>query len=754
VIVLLAATLFLAVIGHRQRAGSAKADSLDIVFVGRYDRPSLDDLHARLIGHLIEDYNAAHPTGLKLRFVSASRKAYATADTAVEPLIALYDDLAQRPRVLAVIDNCWGIEIEKAKESIRKVQSPVIFLNADRNGNDFGGARFARLFLGDEEAAKDQMSLLLPELERTSARKDVGTIASPVSLSYVFAGETEYAFTGRFFQALRDHQLSTQRKVELPGKPGEVPAPAAIETVKSSLLSYFPTRAEPKLLVLSCHYQWGDALLPWLDQTFDNLTVVGYQSINSRGHAPFARPTNQLIILGQSSTSVSDVLMDALEKQQALYPELYGLPDDLLYVRRCVLAVDLVSLALDERKPDVPGGLASHGNERPAAASTISERLSGYVGEAVRTSLGEVHFDERGAETGNNHILLYRSGTVFSYPKQFNAAGTLVPNIQFGFKNVRISNIDVAAGQYHADFYFWIRYEPVALRTLCEKTMRVREGAVADASRGEASVVPVLIDFFEHTADGYQVAAVSSQTFGKIEQTLFHVTGNFVTRIDGSWYPADTGKLSIEMRVAVPDDELRICPDQYETAPQDTARLEIDGWTARKMRMTVNSQSSNDALVPLGDLADNREKQYSNAGLTVSIRRRLWGPAFLVCSPLALLTLASLAVLYIKLPAGQATALEQQNELTLVCMLSVVTYLVSYATLAPRVAQSTLADWLVGFVLGVSVANFIFCVAVSHRITPGLFAALTLPRFRRFAVCVSVGGFVIWTAFVLTHWGA
>jgi hypothetical protein len=103
--------------------------------------------------------------------------------------------------------------------------------------------------------------------------------------------------------------------------------------------------------------------------------------------------------------------------------------------------------------------------------------------------------------------------------------------------------------------------------------------------------------------------------------------------------------------------------------------------------------------------------------------------------------LASLAVLFLKATSGtknpSATDLEKQSELTLVCMLAVVTYLISYATLAPRLPQPTYADLLVCFTLALSVANFVFCVAIGKRQTPWLLGILTLRRYRIGALLVS-----------------
>src|SRR5262249_24511926 len=160
-------------------------------------------------------------------------------------------------------------------------------------------------------------------------------------------------------------------------------------------------------------------LLPRIDAHFRNVTVVGYQAVSSREKPLFRRAENQLIILGHSVTSASDQLMSAYRFQQQAHPELYGKADDLLYVRRCVVAVDIVTRALGE----VEEKSASTNSQR--LIEEVNEGLHKYLDRTIDSCLGSLHFDSEGAELGNNQIMLYRAGIPFSYPQQLNSNGAL-----------------------------------------------------------------------------------------------------------------------------------------------------------------------------------------------------------------------------------------------------------------------------------------------------------------------------------------
>jgi hypothetical protein len=96
--------------------------------------------------------------------------------------------------------------------------------------------------------------------------------------------------------------------------------------------------------------------------------------------------------------------------------------------------------------------------------------------------------------------------------------------------------------------------------------------------------------------------------------------------------------------------------------------------------------------------------------------------------------------------------LKTQTELSLGCTLAVITYLISYATLAPHIDTPTYADALVGFTLAFATINFIFVVAISQREHNRFFLALKPVLYRHWATwvaCLGLAGWLIAGIFLL-----
>lgn len=732
----------------------SRTEPLAIVYVGRYETPGFDELQERLIKDLVDSYNHDHPGGVRLSFEKHNAK------TITEPkaLSRIYLDIARRNDVLAVVDNCWGSEIKSAQLAIETVHAPILFLNGDRNGIDFGTAIGARLFLGDAEVVKDQIVPLLKRLLNPNPPStaptpylDPNPVGPAKAKQLVFLGEHDYQLTSSFLESLRESGFQP-KVIELSGSSASLAQPE-VERVKQELMEAVGNVGPnvSKVIILNCHDAWGTALLDWIDRNLENVTVVGYESVSSHGFsAYFKNPTkhNKAIILGQSPRSVPDLLVALYQKQEQRHPAFYGQHNDLFFVRRCFVAIDLITRALIEAtqrsrlssEGTVEVMATAHNGVRDPIAEQVNETLKKYGNgkelRSVKSSLGILKF-ANGLEQGSNHIVLYENGAVLSYPEQLNSENVLVPNIQFGFRDMKISDVNISTKTFHADFYFWVRCEEDPVRSLFPSPQPDITGAITK-----------LFEFSDHASEGFQIGVVSTQEFGTIKQIIFHISGSFYGHFNGTMYPFDQQKISVETRVSIPDDKVRITPDQYEMNPAET-EADIDGWRILDNRMTVNSRMADEILIPLEDLADRMEQQYSQARLSYTVRRKFWSPALLVFCPLALMTLASLAVLFInneEIPSGKSETTEQQNELTLLCTLAVVTYLIAYATLAPRLAQPTLADGLVGFTLAIGVANFVFCSAINSRKSWRYWKILTLQRYRLCAAALSALVFGAWLA--------
>ena len=184
-----------------------------------------------------------------------------------------------------------------------------------------------------------------------------------------------------------------------------------------------------------------------------------------------------------------------------------------------------------------------------------------------------------------------------------------------------------------------------------------------------------------------------------------------------------------------------------------------DGWVVGESYVALNSRDTSPVFVS-SELQTGESSQFDAISITVDVRRKLWNAFLLIVFPLGLLMLASVAVLFIKFetpPAPKPTAEDPtpkpptdfearktQTELSLGCMLAVITYLISYATLAPRLERLIYSDILVGFTLVIAVFNFIFLVAVSDRDSTEFFRRLRLRDYRLWVLGISIVGVITW----------
>jgi hypothetical protein len=778
-------------------------DSLAIVFIARTGTHGFDQMHEHLLEHLVTKHNSSVGKAISLRFEKLDARAGVDPIKNTARLREIYKGIARRSDVIAVIDNSWGEQMKGARKEIRGVSSPVIFLNGDSNGLEFGDGQSGRLFLGDSGVAVDQIQTMLATLlgDRRAASRD----SKDPAPAFVFIGEKNYELNAQYVRAIEsDNELKSLRftskdRIDLNGPPpaeaktkeelkrSEAEVQRVQNELRARLLGLLSDKS--KLILLSCHKEWGKQLLPWIDETFGNAMVVGHQSINSRGSFPFVSPTNQLVIFGQSPRAAPEVLIAELRYQQDRFAKLYGKPDDLLYVRRCFAAMDLITRPLiaaekqykelHERHAQTKARMG--GLDHKSLIKTLNSAIRSYAGRRVESSLGRLSFDEHGRELGNNHILFYRGNKVFSYSKQLNSKGKMVPNIQFGFMEMKLGDVNVSTRTFHADFFFWVRCpdEYLAINAKSAKSQEdgsaiqqaVKEhksgqdsndgGAKSDDTnapeemkeeKSPAEIGEFLMKrlvFSNHASDSFQAAVVSSEKIGNTWQSVFNISGVFTAPVQGGWYPFDTQRLAISFRVSEDDDTVRISPDEYGADPSGRVDIDVDGWRILDKRLTVESTATDQVLIPLEDL--DKALEFNRAILSFDVRRRFWNPALRILCPLFLLTLASLAVLFIKVPlhvkiAGQEAS-DAQSALTLTCMLAVVTYLISYAALAPRLALPTMADVLVCFTLVVSVLNFVFCVAISKRTSRWYWRMLTIERYRYVAAATSIALFTAWSLF-------
>jgi hypothetical protein len=740
---------FMAAAGIWRWAGGTRPVQLSIVFIGRYtDRkppeywatekekraelkplPELanpppsafESIHERCLEQLVEQINRTRSdVRLHLEVLDSGSMGAVLRER--------YETLALRRDMLVIIDNSWGAELAQAAGSIAKVASPIVFLNGDKNDINFGDGR---LFLGSGDTVLSEMLPMLRDL----IAQPTGT-EKPATPKWIFVAEAEYDLTQKFTTAFQNAKLTPDGTVPLAGTEN-VPSRQDFRDAKLSIMQTFtePRSKDPKVILLNTHNVWGTALIDWIDNTFHNTSILTFQSsISNTGVTHFGKdPTNRLIVSSYFGKSVPTSLLVLLNSVRERWPETFARDDAVFFVRRCLAAVELAVGALDKIRP-----------QQLHADDLRSQRLASILAlnclQPPQTSLGQLTFKTTGEEFGQNHFVLYQDRMMSANPSQVNLKHTVIPNVQFGFQDFKLSSVKVEDNRFKADFYFWLRRPTDKLSTL------------VDASNtGDLEV-----QFVGFDPEKFHQRLVARNPIPNGEDLLYQISGNFASLLDGRWFPFDRQTLKIDLRATKPGHELSISPDTYYLLQVGDEGQSVDGWDIKTSYIAVDRVPAR--KIPISNPNAGMRSEYSTPQVVVEVKRRLWNSLMLVFAPLILLALASLAVLFMVVidPAGAgphdaAETLKTQTELTLGCTLAVVTYLVSYAALAPRLDSPIFSDYLVGGTLLICVMNFVFVVAVSKRENHWVLRYLSHDRYRLGATIATALMFCGWLLAGILH---
>jgi hypothetical protein len=404
----------------------------------------------------------------------------------------------------------------------------------------------------------------------------------------------------------------------------------------------------------------------------------------------------------------------------------------------------------------------------------------------LRSSFGDQHFTRLGEVLGQHQFLLHKHHTVSPYvfqpsyyagarerssPSKAELEVLEVPTAQVGIQDLRVREINVENETFHADFYYWVRVP------------QIESAPPQEIPDSDSDTLLRVLDFRPDTSGNKERLGeqrlISKNTVGYFHQRLYYVSGTFrfpphsvsprfsLENIS-ALFPFDSHNLKIELEAVTSDSNLHLSPGTRNLEPigrGDTP--EADGWSVSDSYVATSSRETNAIPIPFPFETDTQlTSNYDEIVISFSVHRQFWNMVALIWVPLLLLTSASLAVLYITFGEAAADMPEQvngggqenkgaqfldtlktQTELSLGCALAVITYLISYSTLAVRLDAPSYADVLVGFALVFTVFNFIFLVAISRRTNTRFFAALTAERYlwwaTRIALCVICGWLVL-----------
>ncbi len=664
-----------------------------------------------------------------------------------------------------VIDNTWGSHLRESQSTIEREKVPVISLNADRSGLDYGDSV---LFFGSNDVVPDKVCAFVRNsvLARRPENPDAPL---PEEFQIIFANEEDYKLTRFYEKALSWYGLTAMPKFErVPfsreifeeNDDGQPLFPSKIvdeQTRVKQQIDSFLEPGEPAVVVINAHKEWGDVLVKHLEGRLDGRTViVGHDTIVS-GQARddgFGASNSlvEMVLLKTPSPEMSELMFETyqymLEEHRGLIqlpvergakwswgngsdgedgedrgePKMEGIfPPEVarVFIRRCVVASEMISTIASEAPPAVDdwrGLFASrmaeiHEKAEPQAGDPPG--ASSFLGD-----LGYVHFNQHGEEDGSNLFQWYCYGKSLAHLNQLNSENDVIPALLIRVENVRLSRIDVETGVFEAEF----DCSATISRSLKEQllTKKAQEARAMENmpapppdSRGAGASLFGLesnedsaLEFFD---DLLSIPNMRSENRSITE----------IDRDDDNDYGVDHRVYNVKGTFSTELDTLHYPHDRQDLVVEIKPTLRMGdltitglpsgaqdrkqiGWHILDVQtLYANKLRQQNPLQESSQM--NVADQFKEFRFVVRVKRELMQPILIVMLPLVLMGGAAIGILFL---SPKQTQGKSPSELAMGVVLGVVAYSISYAEVVPRSGGWTSSDILYLFTIFVVMGNF------------------------------------------------
>ena len=776
-IIIAAAVALIAVLGGRvalRRMEQPKDPALTIALILREEQA----LSEKILRIALDDLVQAH----NLRGDSVPLRLEVLFSDKGKLLATQVDTMALREDVVAVIDNSWGVELgrKEVREAYERLGRAVVFLNGDRFTGEVEPANRPWVFLGASDHIPGHMQQLVEQVRGSQRSVPIAVFIERSE------GGKPYPPAQNTFELLQQSiggnqaGLPPESTVEIPlpcvGS-WEMPDRYQLTEARAKLIAAAPDPTGPgrKIVVLYTHATWGSELIRWIDSAFRNTTIIAYQSAISRDRQITLRERsgNELVLLSQSTTAAPRPLLDMHRALQPHYPQMLTNPDaDIFYLRRAVVALEIIERAVRASRTQMANV------DLPDIRQVISRRAASKVADLkdhpLSSRLGLILFDASGVERGNNHIILRRGKDSDSYPLQLGDTNQLLPNLQVLLSHVRVQDLDIRQGIMRVNLILHVRFDTDTLLKALGSTNATPESGTQlqqlETQMGR------LLRFGNIDEVDFTQRLLNSRKLGRLTELEYSVAGTSRLRgMDPWWYPFDTHVVHLPLHILESSDRVRVSVDpRQRSALSDSRDAELAGWSVQAVDVTIDHEAT---MIPGEENNPSSavaQAQFSSVDLNFVLRRRPWSASLLVYLPLLLVCVGSTAVLYIQIgdpsvksgneavsipnsnmdthtlagrpdPAPDSgEILKTQSELCLGCVLAVVTYLISYAGLVPRLERPLYCDLLLGATLVIVSANFIFVVALADRKSNRFLEMLSMEHYRTVSALTCALVFGVW----------
>ncbi len=647
-----------------------------IVYVGKYQNRAQID---RLSEAAIRDYLAA--LNAKVSAVKFELKVFKLSDhqdksSDHQDMKEIYAEFASKEDTILVLDNTWGGDLGSVPDLITQNNIPVISLNANKAGGNFGKNV---VFLGADDRTAEKIVNFSTQILK--------------SKHLIFITEKNYPLKENFDTNLDKVQVNVP-KIEIDSDTVNddeksiifAKLDAALNTPENSDVDDKNNHNYPAI-VMNSHWAWGNEILKHIEEKYTNVKVVGASSIFSsssyriqesleeeKNPRRFDQDSkgNSLILFTRPSDAVPDEINRELQKIRLEHPDIPDSVNDKLFIQRCRHAISLLEKVIykEPQKKDGAGNNLTN-NRLNIARSDFTDffanRLSGK--ETLVHSNRLLKFDDDLLMDDERTFEIFTRNNSFSYPKQFDSKGRVIQNVNFGFRLGNITKIDTIGRTFHADFFYRLRY--------------------AKENEGNTNP-PQHIVFLNETTPSptsQEIASEEIPEFGMVSR-LYKKSGDFSMDADFTKYPFDEQALKIEIESYNLTDGPQVSLDRDSIDKNKNTRdINVDEWNLKSS--DISSSTENVVLTSfLGNPIDTNKPQNSkNLSIRMKISRAFPGTALILMLPLFIIGIITLCLLFIK-----DVTFQNVGGMTIVTFLSLVTYSAAFAQNTPKTDRVTPAS--------------------------------------------------------------
>lgn len=576
---------------------------------------------------------------------------------------SIYKEIAKDPNIVAVIDNTWGQHINKCAKTIKDNNIPIIAINADRNGYDFGNSA---IFTGSQDNVPYDIVAYLTKVLHVNKIN--------------FISEEDYELHDTYLKAFNENNITLNKMFSVKGKSYTTADSIAFYNSIDTYFKQNPSE-ENTLLVLSVHADIGNKLINYINKRFTK--------IHALGHAYVVNPTylqnfgnknnNDLIIISNPTDALTKTLYNDISELKTEYPDYFHNTNHPLFVERCYDAVEMI-----RNKFDHEGDTATLSKKdfttyfKKLPNNIVREEDEIYQFDSILNLVPEIFFTQ------------YQAGRFHSCPLQLNEYRDVIPNLFFGMEISDIYDINMDENSFTSDFYYWIKL---------------------DSNNRDAEKYIIFQNMKQNESSK---ELIFEKTDGCTIYKLYKVSGVFYVNYELQKYPFDAQEIFVRAEILSPSTKLKVSFDQksFDLDTNKIGKFKITEWNKLKYYVTVDNEI-NLGMYGDPDMEEEKLYEFKNIFFRLNVSRKRTTPLLEIVLPLVLIGLISISLLFIK-----DISFENLGEVSIGVFMSIVAFSISFSASTPSSDNLTKADYLFWLTFIVVLLNFMVVILVNAIYEP------------------------------------